>query len=69
LPATSSVEELQAFVTKYPKSTAFVTYCGSDSCHVSRQLAEVLINICGYTNVSEMPGGYAEYTIATSTVR
>jgi hypothetical protein len=24
-------------------------------------MAEVLFTICGYTNVSEMPGGYAEY--------
>ena len=28
------------------------------------QLAEVLVEICGYTNVSEMPGGYAEYLAA-----
>lgn len=69
LPATSTAEELQVFATKYPKTTAFVTYCGSDSCHMSHQLAESLIKICGYTNVSNMPGGYAEYTIASATAK
>jgi rhodanese-related sulfurtransferase len=64
LPATSSVEEFRAFAGKYPKDTAFVTYCGSESCHMSHQLAESLIKICGFTNVRNMPGGYAEYTIA-----
>ena len=33
-------------------------------CHLSHQVAEVLVKICGYTNVSEMPGGYAEYLAA-----
>jgi rhodanese-related sulfurtransferase len=61
LPATSPAEELQAFAAKYPKNTALVTYCGSDTCHMSHQLAESLIKICGYTNVSNMPGGYAEF--------
>ena len=69
LPATSSAEELRAFAEKYPKSTAFVTYCGSDSCHMSHQLAEALIKICGFTHVSNMPGGYAEYTIANAAAK
>jgi rhodanese-related sulfurtransferase len=64
LPATSGAPELQEFATKYPKDTRFVTYCGSSSCHMSRALAESLVKICGYTNVSEMPGGFAEYQIA-----
>jgi rhodanese-related sulfurtransferase len=64
LPATSSAEELQAFAAKYPKDTALVTYCGSDTCHMSHQLAELLIKICGFTNVSSLPGGYAEYVTA-----
>jgi rhodanese-related sulfurtransferase len=64
LPATSTAPELQAFATAYPRDTHFVTYCGSDSCHMSRALAESLVKICGYTNVSEMPGGFAEFIIA-----
>ena len=64
LPATSPATDLQAFATKYPKDTHFVVYCGSQSCHMSRSLAENLVKICGYTNVSEMPGGFAEFIIA-----
>lgn len=66
LPATSTAEELRAFAEKYPKTTAFVTYCGSESCHMSHALAESLIKICGFTNVSNMPGGYVEYTLASA---
>jgi rhodanese-related sulfurtransferase len=64
LPATSLPDELQAFAANFPKSTHFVTYCGSASCHMSHSLAESLVKICGFTNVSEMPGGYAEYLAA-----
>jgi rhodanese-related sulfurtransferase len=64
LPATSSADELRAFAAQYPRDTAFVTYCGSETCHMSLQLAELLVKICGFTNVSHMPGGYAEYTLA-----
>jgi hypothetical protein len=53
--------DVQQFALKYPKATPFVVYCGSDQCHLSHQMAEVLFTICGYTNVSVMPGGYAEY--------
>ena len=66
LPATSTADELRAFAEKYPKTTAFVTYCGSESCHMSHALAESLIKICGFTNVSNMPGGYVEYTLASA---
>lgn len=69
LPATSSADELRAFAEKHPKNTAFVTYCGSETCHMSHQLAEQLIKICGFTNVRHMPGGYAEYTIANAQAR
>lgn len=69
LPATSTADELRAFAGKYPKPTAFVTYCGSDTCHMSQQLAELLVKICGFTNVSHMPGGFAEYLIASAQTR
>src|SRR5437899_229244 len=57
-PANSSAVDVQLFALKYPKQTPFVVYCGSEQCHLSHQMAEVLFKICGYTNVSEMPGGY-----------
>lgn len=64
LPATSPAVELQAFATKYPKDTRFVTYCSSESCDMSLTLAQSLYKICGYTNVSHMPGGFVEYQTA-----
>ncbi len=33
---------------------------------MSHALAESLIKICGFTNVSNMPGGYVEYTLASA---
>jgi rhodanese-related sulfurtransferase len=64
LPTMSTLEELMAFAQAYPKDTPLVTYCASDQCHTSAQLAEALIKVCGFTNVSDMTGGYAEYLIA-----
>ena len=61
LPAGSSPTELAAFAARYPKSTALVVYCGSLSCPLSRQLVAVLTGQLGYTNVREIPGGFAEY--------
>jgi len=63
-PGNSPAVDVQQFAFKYPKETQFVVYCGSEQCHMSHQMAEVLFKICGYTNVSEMPGGYAEYLAA-----
>jgi rhodanese-related sulfurtransferase len=63
-PANSPAVDVQLFALKYPKETQFVVYCGSEQCHLSHQMAEVVFKICGYTNVSEMPGGYAEYLAA-----
>jgi len=64
LPAYSLPEELQAFATKYPGHTRFVLYCNSDTCDMSHELAGKLAGIYGYTNLSVMPGGFAEYVIA-----
>ncbi len=64
LPATSSAAEVLTFAKAYPKSTAFVSYCGSESCNASRQTSEALARIGGFVNVSDMPGGYAEFLAA-----
>jgi rhodanese-related sulfurtransferase len=61
LPANSSPTDLAAFSAKYPKGTALVVYCGSLQCPLSHQLVAVLTGQLGYTNVREMPGGFAEY--------
>jgi len=64
LPGTSLPADIQAFAARYSKSTAFVIYCSSDMCGVSRQLAGTLVKTAGLTNVSCMPGGYTEYLVA-----
>jgi rhodanese-related sulfurtransferase len=61
LPAGSPPADLIAFVTKYPRETALVVYCGSPQCPLSHQLVAVLTGQLGYSNVREMPGGFAEY--------
>lgn len=66
LPANSPASDLQTFAMQYPKDTRFVVYCGSETCHMSRTLAENLTKLCGYNNVSEMPGGFSEYLVAES---
>lgn len=67
LPSRSTTEELQAFAARYPKTTRFVVYCGSDSCGMSHELAERMVKEAGVAYVSEMPGGYAEYQAALNT--
>jgi rhodanese-related sulfurtransferase len=64
LPVNSAPAEFLAFATKYPKDTAIVTYCGSDNCDLSQELAEKLRRDLGFTNVKEMLGGIAEYRLA-----
>jgi rhodanese-related sulfurtransferase len=64
LPGSSSLPEVQAFAAKYPKTTVIVTYCSSDMCSVSRELAETLMKTGGFSDVSYMPGGYTEYLVA-----
>lgn len=64
LPSNAPLTELQAFAAKYPKDTVIVVYCNSTTCRSSQQLAHQLLTLGRFTNVSEMPGGYAEYTMA-----
>jgi rhodanese-related sulfurtransferase len=66
LPAYSPVEALQAFVARYPQETRFVIYCNSATCDMSHELAGKLARQFGYTNLTLMPGGFAEYVIAES---
>jgi len=64
LPANAPLTELQAFAAKYSKDTPLVVYCNSSTCRSSQQLARQLLALGQFTNVSEMPGGFAEYTMA-----
>jgi rhodanese-related sulfurtransferase len=64
LSSTAPLTELQAFAAKHPQDTALVVYCNSTTCRSSQQLAHQLISLGKFRNVSEMPGGFAEYTVA-----
>lgn len=64
LPLDAPLTELQAFAAKHPKDAALVVYCNSTTCRSSQQLAQQLISLGKFRNVSEMPGGFAEYTVA-----
>jgi len=64
LPVSSAPAEFLAFATKYPKDIAIIVYCKSDQCDESHELAETLRRDLGFTNVKEMPGGFAEYRVA-----
>jgi rhodanese-related sulfurtransferase len=66
LPADSTAADLTAFAESHPKSSALVVYCGSPDCPLAEQLAHLLSSRFGYTNVSLMPGGFAEYRLAES---
>ncbi|MDB6109811.1 MAG: hypothetical protein JWR69_1561 [Pedosphaera sp.] len=66
LPANSPVVELTAFAAKYPKTTPLIIYCGSASCPMAHNLADLLGSQYGYSNIKLMPGGFAEYRVAQS---
>lgn len=64
LPAYSPPEQLQAFARSHPQHQRYVLYCNSDTCDMSHELATKLARQYGYTNLTLMPGGFAEYVIA-----
>lgn len=66
LPAYSPVAELQAFAARFSHGTRFVIYCNSETCDMSHELAAKLARQFGFTNLTIMPGGFAEYVIAES---
>lgn len=66
LPAYSPVAELQAFAARFSRETRFVIYCNSETCDMSHELATKLARQFGFTNLTIMPGGFAEYVIAES---
>jgi len=62
LPETSSEADLANFASKYPPDTALVIYCNSLKCPMGHKLAATLRSKkWGFTNIREMPGGFAEY--------
>jgi rhodanese-related sulfurtransferase len=60
IPAETSDADLQIAVSQYAKNQPIVVYCASIACATSRSFAQRLVNF-GFTNVQDMPGGFAEY--------
>jgi rhodanese-related sulfurtransferase len=61
LPESSTPEEISAFQSKYGPSLPVIVYCGSQSCSLSKRLADKLIQQHGYQSVRYMTGGYQEW--------
>ena len=64
LPFTQLNQRIIQFSASYPQGRPLVIYCASNQCPVSQAEALVLMEQFGYTNVREMPGGYAEWRLA-----
>jgi len=64
LASNAPLAELQAFASGLPKDSALVIYCGANTCGASQHLARQLAAVGGFQSISEMPGGFAEYTVA-----
>ncbi len=63
LPLRLVSEKIGELAAKYPKNTPLVIYCAAAQCAIARQEA-ALLGEQGYTDVREMPGGYAEWLAA-----
>jgi rhodanese-related sulfurtransferase len=64
LPMDQLQEKVTSFTARYPKDTPLVVYCASVRCQTANTQARTLTGPHGYTNVSEMPGGFAEWRIS-----
>jgi rhodanese-related sulfurtransferase len=61
LPESSTPEEIFAFQKKFGPTAQLIVYCGSQSCSLSRRLAEKLTQQFGFPSVRYMTGGYQEW--------
>jgi rhodanese-related sulfurtransferase len=61
LPSTAPAAAFEEFKNRYPSETTLVIYCGSQSCSLSKRLADRLIREFGFTAVEYMTGGYQEW--------
>lgn len=64
LPIDQVQQKMGEFTSRYPRNTPLVIYCASVRCHSANAQARVLTKDHGYTDVREMPGGYAEWRIS-----
>lgn len=66
LPLSLINEKIADFSAKYPKTKPVVVYCASIQCPIAHAESLLLRDQLGYTDVREMPGGYAEWLVAES---
>ena len=60
IPANQFFEFIDPLKTKYPSTTAVITYCSGRECNDSHELAQYLIDE-GYANVKVFIDGYQEW--------
>jgi rhodanese-related sulfurtransferase len=64
LPLQTLADKIVSFTTRYPKNKPLVMYCASITCPISQAEAALLAEKYGYSDVREMPGGFAEWRVA-----
>ena len=64
LPMDQLKEQISSFTARYPKDTPLVIYCASVRCQTANTQARALAEQHGYSNVCEMPGGFAEWRVS-----
>jgi rhodanese-related sulfurtransferase len=63
LPVDAFNEKIAAFTASIPKTRPLVFYCASIRCRLAHEAAVLLSGQFGYTDVREMPCGYAEWMV------
>ena len=64
LPMNRFEAEIAAFKSQNPPDRLIIVYCTSSQCAISRTMAQLLMERHGFTDVRDMPGGYAEWRLA-----
>ncbi len=63
LPVDAFNERIAGFTASIPKGKPLVFYCASIRCRLAHEAAVLLGGQFGYTDVREMPSGYAEWMV------
>ena len=66
LPFATLRDTIDSFMAGAPKTMPLVIYCASIQCGLAHSEAVALRQRFGYSDVREMPGGYAEWLAAES---
>ncbi|GMV83281.1 MAG: hypothetical protein AMXMBFR7_44650 [Planctomycetota bacterium] len=66
LPINELDSAVPAFKRQYGPETPIVVYCGNKNCAIAAKVATVLAQVHGFTRVSYLHEGYAEWRLAVS---